>query len=329
MFSPNARLAFFATLLITAQARAQTSAPEPAPAAEVQQVEQPRAPEPPPESPAAVEARTAVARAKALFAVGDYSAALAEFTRAHDLLQGDPRQPDVLNNIAVCYERMFRYDLALSHYERYLRESTTATAEDRAEVQAAMIMLRDLLGTVRVTGLAGADVWIDDRKLGQVPLDVLVPAGLHVIEVRARNHESQRRELRVTARATHTVDARLEKVDTYKGLPSTYFWIGAGLTGAALITGSVFGIATLNERAERQRDADRGIHVDAERSRRLALQADIAFGATLALGVGTAVLYFLTDWHAAPRTERQPPPTGLSLDLTMRSAGMSWRSELP
>src|SRR5689334_10173280 len=104
-------------------------------------------PGPPPESADAEAARTAVARAKALFAVGDYGAALAEFTRAYELLHDDPRQADVLNNIAVCYERMFRYDLALTHYQRYLDEST-ASAEDRAEVEAVMRSLRDLLGTV-------------------------------------------------------------------------------------------------------------------------------------------------------------------------------------
>jgi len=286
--------------------------------------------EPPaPESADAAAARVAGTRARDLFRVGDFSAALVEFTRAHELLHDDSRQADVLNNIAVCYERMFRYDLALQYYARYLRESTAASADDRAEVEGVMSSLRDLLGTVRVTGHRGAEVWINDRMFGEVPLDVLVPAGLHVVELRASGYESQRRELRVSARATHAIEAQLEKIDTYRGLSSTYFWVGTGLTAAAFITGSVLGVVALSEDADRERDVDRDLYVDGKPVHDRALQADIAFGAALVLGVGTTVLYFMTDWSRDPRTERSLDEPRIALSVTPDAAWISLTSPVP
>jgi tetratricopeptide (TPR) repeat protein len=312
MSSPN-RIAMLACALMVALASAQAHAQESlAPTSSVD----------------ADEARTAVARAKALFAVGDYGAALAEFTRAHELLHDDPRQGAVLNNIAVCYERMFRYDLALAFYERYLREGS-ASAEDRAEVEAVMKSLRDLLGTVRITGVTRGEIWIDDRKLGDVAIDVLVPAGLHVIEIRARGYESQRRELRVSARAVHEVHIQLEPIDTYRGLPSTYFWVGTGLTAAAVITGTVFGVAALSEHSDGQREADRGLYVDGKAADDLALQADVAFGAALALGVGTTLLFFLTDWGGHPSAEHDSAAIRVAGGVTPSSVGLLLQGSVP
>jgi tetratricopeptide (TPR) repeat protein len=316
MSSVSARVSIFAVLLLSAPARAQTPASAPAVV-------------PATESSATAIARISVERAKALVDGGDYNAALAELMRAQELLHGDPRQADVLNNIAVCYERMFRYDLALHYYERYLRESTTASAEDRGEVEAAMAVLIDLLGTVRVTGLHGADVWIDDHKVGKVPLEALVPAGSRVIEVRARGYESTRRELRVVARTMHTVDAQLEKIEAYEGLPSTYFWIGTGLTAAAAITGTVLGVAAMNEHAQGEEDAERGLPVDGQDARDLALQADIAFGATLAFGIGTAVLFFLTDLASSPDGERRTSSLAFHVDVTSSSFGLGFQGTAP
>lgn len=306
MCSLSRTLIALALLLGCARAFAQEAATEATPPAPPPSEPAPAAPPPAPtpESTDAAAARIAVARSKVLIAAGDYGAALAELTRAYELLHDDPRRADVLNNIAVCYERLFRYDLALIYYDRYLQESTTASAEDRAEVEAAMAALRDLLGTVHLSGQSGAEIWIDDHKLGVIPLEVSVPAGLHVLEARKTGYETSRRELRVSARAVHAIDVQLERVDTYRGLPSTYFWIGTGLTAAALVTGTVFGVAALSEHAQGERDAERGHYVDVAPARELALQADIAFGAAVALSVGTAVLFALTDWSSAPEAKR-------------------------
>jgi len=169
-------------------------------------------------------------------------------------------------------------------------------------------------GTVRITGHRGAEVWVDDRMLGEIPLDVLVPAGLHVIELRARGYESQRRELRVSARTVHDVEAKLELIDTYRGLPSTYFWVGTGLTAVAVITGASFGVAALIEDADGRSYADRDLTADGEAAKDLAFQADIVFGAAIALGVGTTVLYFLADWAEPEDSRVRVTSPGIAID---------------
>jgi tetratricopeptide (TPR) repeat protein len=324
MSSGSARRAVLVTLLISGHVHAQV--PEAPPAVEAAPAVEAPAPEAT-ESLEAIEARAAVGRAKALVAVENYGAALAEYTRALELLEGDPRQAAVLNNIAVCYERMFRYDLALQYYESYLRDAD-ASAEDRAEVEQIVASLRALLGTVRITGVRAGEIWIDDRKLGDAPIDVLVPAGFHVLEIRARGYEPARRELRVAAGAVHDVHIELVPIDTYRGLPQTYAWIGVGLTAAAAVTGTALGIAALSKHEDGQRDARRGLWVDGQDAKDLALQADIAFAAATTFGVGTIVLAFLTDWDSSEE-ERNISTARFSLGVTSSSFGLSIQGTTP
>lgn len=288
-----------------------------------------RAQEPAPESPAAEAARTIVARAKALFAIGDYRAALAEFTRAYHELDGDPRQAAVLNNIAVCHERMFRYDLALEYYARYLREGAP-DEQDRQEVEAVMTSLRDLLGTLRITGNVAAEVWIDDRQFGTLPLDALVPAGAHVVEVRAKAHENARREVRVSARSEQRLHFALEPLAAERGVHPAWFWSAAGIGAAALVTGGALGVAALVERDSGQDFADKGGTPDGKPARNLALGADIAFGGALLFGVTAGVLYFITDWRgsSAERDPAQVAPMTLEPRVSATVAGLVLRGAL-
>jgi len=267
-------------------------------------------------------ARDTVARGKALFAVGNFSAALGEFMRAYEQLAGDPRQGDVLNNIAVCYERMFRYDLALAHYARYLQEANPSAA-DRAEVEAVMQGLGDLLGTVRIRSPVRAEVWIDEHMFGFAPADLLVPAGMHAIEVRARGYQSERRELRVTARTTHDWQVWLEPLPESRGLAPAYFWTGVGLTVAAAATTAALGAAALSEHAAGEDETARGLRVDGRDARDLAFGADIALGSMVALGVGTAVLFFLTDWEDRPSAEA-PPASGATATVSAHVSPHAW-----
>jgi tetratricopeptide (TPR) repeat protein len=311
------------------------SAPELAPPAQTPaQTPAPPAQTSPPERPEHAHARSVVARAEELFEVGDYSAALAEYSRAYELLEGDPRQASVLNNIAVCHERMFRYDLALTFYERYLNEHASS-ADDRQEVLSAMQSLREVLGTVQVSASARADiriapeVWIDNRHVGTAPLSLQIPAGVHVLELRAKGYEPVRLELRVTARGSEEVRVTLEPLPSYRGLHPAFFFAGAGLTAAALITGSVLGIAALNEHAEGEEQVERGLIVDGEPAKDLALGADVAFGVGLAFAVGTSVLFFLTNWDGAPESERAQASPPVRLSLAPKAAALTLEGNLP
>jgi tetratricopeptide (TPR) repeat protein len=299
------------TIGVRARAQSNTDATPPSATPEAAAAEQtapPVSPEPPaavpPPQPAPIdtaiarEARELTARARERFDAGDYAAALLEFTRAHELLADDPRAATLLNNIAVCHERLFRYDLALVYYERYLREGNV-TADDRAEVEAVIRGLRDLLGKLHLTSNVRAEVWVDGRLLGHAPGDIQVPSGPRVVELRADGHQASRRSLQVAARSVTSVHFELEPLATsYRGIDRRYFWSGVGLTGVALVTGSALGLTALNQyndakELKRQHLLKPGQYGS---TTGLALGADIAFGAAAVFGVSTLVLGFMTDF---------------------------------
>lgn len=281
------------TLCFAFTASAQTSALEPADTAET------------------IEARELSLRARARFDAGDYAAALSEFTRAYELLANDPRRALLLNNIAVCHERMFRYDLALQYYERYLHEADS-DPQDRAEVEAVIRGLRDLLGKVHITSNVAAEIWIDERAFGQAPGDVEIPAGTRVVKLQAKGRESAQRELTVVARSTQSVHFELEPLPEYHGIKPAYFWSGVGLTAVALVTGGALGIAALSAQHENERLAREGLILpeDEQHKKNLGLAADVCFGTAALFAVGSTVLFFLTDFR---QLERAPAPRTLSL----------------
>ncbi|MDD9970127.1 MAG: PEGA domain-containing protein [Myxococcales bacterium] len=255
------------------------------------------------------EARAAIRRGESLFRAQNYDAALAEFTRAHSLLAGDPRGPAVLNNIAVCHERMFRYDLALHYYERYLKEAHTDEA-DRREVQGALTTLRNLLARVRIETNVAAQVWMDGRPIGEAPGEILIPAGRHVIEVRAPVYETARREIIVGARDRQTLTVTLGTLSDFRGLDSTLFFVSAGTAAAAAATALVLGLHTAGVRSAGKARAERDMYLatlraeeDQDRVQRWALATDLAIGAAALLATTSVVLAFLTDWD---QDEHQP-----------------------
>jgi tetratricopeptide (TPR) repeat protein len=265
-------------------------------------------------------ARAVTALAEPLFAAGHYAAALAEYTRAYEILAGHPRQYWVLHNLATCNERLFRYDLAVELYEEYLRRAPP-TETDRGEVSAILETLRSLLATLVVESSVAGEVWLDDRRLGIAPGKWRVPAGHHTVELRADRHESQRREVQLEPRQVQVDRFQLQLLSTYAGPPPGYFWAAVGLTGAATVAGATAGFMALNARQQGIQQAE--LHLDtsaqAERTRRLALASDVGFGAAVVFGATATVLYFVTDWpkpgHPAGRGHEPSAQRSLSIAL--------------
>jgi tetratricopeptide (TPR) repeat protein len=176
--------------VFVANANAQAPSAEPilepaGPAAPAAPAAEPTAPvaisdEPAAEPAVLEEARGHFRQGMAFAEAGNCGAAIQEFEAAYALVM----RASALYNIAQCEERLFRYDLAIRYYERYLQEADP-DAEDRSAVQAALGTLRNLLGVVHITSNVKAQVWIDDRLAGEAPGDVYVPAGGHSLELRA------------------------------------------------------------------------------------------------------------------------------------------------
>ncbi len=194
--------------------------------------------------PRMAEARARFDPAVAIFEQGDYAGALAEFERIYQLLEGHSRRFFVLYNIARCQEALFRYDAAIETYQRYLREGGAGTEQEQ-DARQRTVELERRLATVVIESNVSAEVWLDDRLVGQAPGTIRVTAGSHRIELRARGYAPERQPLQVAARTQETLRFTLDR--TGSGLSPAFFLTGAGLTLVAAGIGAGFGISALGE----------------------------------------------------------------------------------
>jgi tetratricopeptide (TPR) repeat protein len=290
----------------------------------------------PPDALQLEEARERFLTGVALARAGNCEGALAELRASLEIVE----RPNTLYNAARCYEELFRYDLAVQSYERYLAIAPSDEA-DRAAVEATMRSLRNLLGTIVVSSNVPAQVWVGDRVVGEAPGEVLVPGGRHALELRADGYLPVRREVEVAGRQrvevtleleraevnVTNVDNRTVQVTEEGGAPPAVFYTGVGLTIAAGIVAAAFGGKALVERGRTEdlSSYDReGIARGNERARDAALLSDVFLGVTGALAITTVVLFFLTDFDgddAEARTAQTEArlrvgPTRLELEVT-------------
>ena len=279
----------------------------------------------PPANPAVVEARQHFDQGVVLFARENFDAALAEFQRAYELLQGNPHQYSVLFNIAQSNERLFRYDEALRFYQRYLEEGG-AQAEDRVTVEANIRALDGLLATLHITtNVPSAEVWIDDRRVATAPGDIRVPGGRHTVQLRVQGYLPGQQEVQITARARRDLNFTLEHIPEPSGASPIFFYGASGLAVVSLAAGAVIGSIALSASNDAQRRYNEApVLVSREEVAaytQTALIADICFGAGALFAVGAGVLYFLTDFSDHPAaTGEHPPAAAPTARLRLRPA---------
>lgn len=260
--------------------------------------------QPNPNQPAhVVEARERVARGEALYERGDFDSALAEFDAAYEVIGEHPSRFLVLYNIGQCHERRFRYDVARTFYQRYLDEGGREY-EGHAEVEATLAELEQLLSRVTVqTSAQDAALFVDGRRLGEVPGTVLVPAGVHVLSVRAPGYVPAEQSLAVPAAGELelTLDpTRLS--EEFRGISPAYSLTFAGLALAAAGVGVGFGISARNRReAIDDQLADplgrwEVTNASFDEIRDETLIADVLFASAGVAAVTALILGILGDW---------------------------------
>jgi tetratricopeptide (TPR) repeat protein len=292
------------------------------------------------DAPEVVEARQHIASGEAFLTAENFDAALVEFQRAYDLLESNPIRFIVLYNIGQCHERMFRYDLALEFYRRYLDEGGE-NAEDRATVEATMRALDGLLATLVITSnVPTAEVWVDARQVATLSperREVRIPGGVHTVELRMRGFVPEQQQVQVAARSRTEVSFTLEQLsEEYRGIDAWVFWSSGGVAIACALGGAVVGVLALTESQSLQAKRDDLTNperfliteADNERVQTLALTADVLFGGAVLFGATAVTLAFLTNWDGdeAPR-EGAAAATTASLQLvpafSPTSAGFS------
>ena len=292
-----------------------------------------------PEAARAAEARQRFMQGLSLARAGDCRGALAELDASYQLVQ----RPNTLFNMAQCQEQLFRYDLAVRDYERFLSVAPPDDT-DRPTVEAQLRSLRNLLGTIHVTLTAApgstlsantrAEVWLDDRIVGEAPGDVLVPGGTYAIEVRAQGFLPARREVQVTARQVagvqvsleqaqqtieQTIEQHIEQNVTVERppLPPALFWTGTALTVVTLGVGIGSGLSAVTTRS-RLMQMDPRLPRNTDSIRDAALLADIMFITSGVLLTTTIICAFLTDWSdgasSDPATVRVTPTASILPD---------------
>ncbi|MEY4578558.1 MAG: hypothetical protein RL701_3261 [Pseudomonadota bacterium] len=145
------------------------------------------------------EARERFERGLRLFNQDNTVGALAEFTRAYELVP----HPLVLYNIALVQVAMQRPVDAVSTFDtllsapHFLSPEELALARARREEQAALI------GELAITvAVPGARVEVDSFEVGQLPLAaaVRVAAGEHTVSVIAQGYKPERRRVLVAGK---------------------------------------------------------------------------------------------------------------------------------
>ena len=105
--------------------------------------------------------------AVALYKLGRWADARTSFMSAYDA----SKNPRVLFNAAVCEKNLGHYAKAIDLYKRELSEAKgTLAKEEESDVQAQITGLEKLLAPLTiVVNEAGADVFVDDEKVGTSP----------------------------------------------------------------------------------------------------------------------------------------------------------------
>lgn len=265
------------------------------------------------EDAALEEARARIARGEQLFAENAYDAALAEFEAAHALLRGGGDMYLALYNVALCHQRLGRIDLAVRYYEEYL-SAAPAAEPGRAEVDATVRTLRDLLGTIVLeTNVDGVEVWVDGRRLGVAPGEVRVAGGLHDVELRAAGAETARFELQIAAGQRIEREVELALLAEGGGLGPEGFVAAATFTGVGLLTWAALGSAFLALKAQIEGQGVDGTPAsDYTLLEGLAISADVALGVTAAGALVSIVLAALTDWDGGRPARATRPVPGLA-----------------
>jgi hypothetical protein len=286
------------------------------------------------------EARRHYERGLSLYEDAAYDAALGELIRAYELRPA----PILLYNIALVHRALNDHAAALAAFRQYVAASGKSLPEARrAEVDTQILELEQRVAQVVVqVDVPDAEILIDNRLVGQSPLrePLLVNAGMRQLSVQHPSYAPQNRQLRLAggdhveqvfrlavapassadrpSAPSSEPDARRRRV---RGLAISW-----GITGALAVTALGCGISALmqdralaDERESLAPDTE-SLQADADKTRRLAIAADVMTVATLGAG---AVSLWWTLRRPGPRAER--PAAEAPVRSSARGASMELR----
>lgn len=271
-----------------------------------------------------------------LYDENDFSGALIEFKRAYEIAQ----DYHVLFNVSQTYYQLQNYAGALDAFQRYLAEGGSNIARDRRQyVEKEVQKLKGRVATVRVAvNVPGADIAVDDEKVGTSPLDhpLTVSQGKRKITATVAGKPPAQAMIEVAGGDTTSVTLQIEgsqssngdnnppppplPVETRRRIP----WIAWGVAGGLFVVWGATGVTALAFSSTAQSKLNTyGATADDIKGAQntasaFALVSDISLGCTIAaVGVAT-VMTLLTKPEPIEKTNA---PHGISAHFIVSPVG--------
>lgn len=154
----------------------------------------------PGDDPVTVQARARFKEGVDAFDKGQYENARLAFLQAYAL----KKHPAVLLNLAQSSAKSNHALEASKYFQQYLREATTATAQQKQDAEKGLEEVRQKLGRIEIIAPAGTEVTLDDKdKLGTAPFNDAID-----VEPGGHSLKSSTETVRVTANAGQRVQAK-------------------------------------------------------------------------------------------------------------------------
>jgi hypothetical protein len=294
-----------------------------------------------PSSTARAEASARFRRGVELFQEEAYRAALVEFQRAYETA------PDyrLLYNVAQTKLQLQDYVGAAQDYERYLTEGGAAVPlERRTQVEEDLAALRERVARVSIAvNRAGAEVFLDDVRVGTAPIDgtIVANVGRHRVSARAPDGANDARVIDLAGGDVLEVSLVLaEPVARSEGGPAPErAWsrkrraaLGTWAAGGALAVGAVItGVMTKSAQSDLDKllekmDVNRA-EVDDKRTstKRLASTTDVLIGTAIASGVAGTLLWVYGGEEDPPSEKKPADITQVRWNVGLGSLGVTGR----
>ena len=152
------------------------------------------------DDPVTVQARARFKEGVDFYDKGQFENARLAFLQAYAL----KKHPAVLLNLAQSSAKAGHPLEAAKYFQQFLKESTSASPQQRADAESGLVEVRQKLGRIDIVAPAGTEITLDEKdRLGTAPFNepVDVEPGAH--SLRAPNET-----VRVTASAGQKVQAR-------------------------------------------------------------------------------------------------------------------------
>ncbi|CAN5677112.1 hypothetical protein BH09MYX1_BH09MYX1_35670 [soil metagenome] len=252
-----------------------------------------------------------------LYDENDFAGALVEFKRAYEI----SKDWHILFNIAQASFQAQNYSAALTAFEAYLDAGGPGIAKDRKKYCDGEI--EKLKGRVAkldvVTNVPGADILVDDEKVGVTPLTepLIVSQGKRKVTVMLKGRAPETKTIELAGRDSQRLEFELKEEDkapppppiavaTHKKIPWVFWGITGGLAAGAIVTGVVALVFSSDAKSKLDTYGATKSEIDGAQTRALAMgiTTDILIGCT-AIAAGVSLVLTLTA-----KSEPAPQPQG-------------------